>query len=618
MEVVKKAIKPKSKGGLGLSMPIILRFPDVLHHRLSKLQSSFDGAIRAAHYDGCYRGVFPVKCNQARFVVENIVEFGRSFGFGLEAGSKPELLLAMASLCKGSTEALLVCNGYKDAEYICLALLARRIGLNCIIVLEQEKEVDLVLNVSRKLSIDPVIGMRAKLSTKHAGHFGDTSGEKGKFGLSCAEIISVVSKLRHAHKLHCLQLLHFHIGSQIPSLAILNDGVSEAAHLYCELALMGAAMKILDIGGGLGIDYDGTCSAQSDMSVGYRMEEYAVQVVQAVKSACSRKGVKHPILCSESGRAIVSHHSVFVFNVFSSSTGTNTQTEKGVALDVDDLPQELKDIHGRLISCAKACDYNGAFEHAKMLKHRCCALFKQGEFKLEHLAKINEIYNVMYEVMEKGKTGVNSAHMESNSVCADYGVGSRSADATYHINMSIFRSIPDLWAIGQLFPMIPIHRLLEEPTLRVTLSDLTCDSDGKVDRFIEKDSKGGKLNSLRVHELEQGRPYYMGMFLAGAYQEALGSLHNLFGAVASVAVWKNRSVKHGFKVVEINDGQTIGDVLRVMDYDPREIMRTFKLHMNKPPLHLDPHNPEQETTGFVHILQRALSSSTYLRSRRAT
>ncbi|CAH1423579.1 unnamed protein product [Lactuca virosa] len=313
LKVVKKASDPKSTGGLDLPLPLIIRFPDVLKNRLESIQSAFSYAIESQGYGSHYQGVYPVKCNQDRFVVEDIVKFGSSFRFGLEAGSKPELLLAMSCLCKGSSESLLICNGFKDAEYISLALIARKLSLNTVIVLEQEEELDSVIDMSRKLGVLPVVGVRAKLRTKHSGHFGSTSGEKGKFGLTTTQILRVVKKLEKCGMLDCLQLLHFHIGSQIPSTDLLADGVGEAAQIYSELVRFGASMKVIDIGGGLGIDYDGSKSTDSDVSVGYTLEEYAAAVVQAVKFVCDRKSVKHPVICSESGRAIVSHHSILIF-----------------------------------------------------------------------------------------------------------------------------------------------------------------------------------------------------------------------------------------------------------------------------------------------------------------
>lgn len=343
MKIVKKVSDPKHSGGLGLQLPLIVRLPDVLKNRLESLQSAFEFAVGAQGYKAHYQGVYPVKCNQDRFVVEDIVRFGSPFRFGLEAGSKPELLLAMSCLCKGNPEALLVCNGFKDAEYISLALVARKLALNTVIVLEQEEELDLVIDLSRKLCVRPVIGMRAKLRTKHSGHFGSTSGEKGKFGLTTSQILRVVRKLDQVDMLDCLQLLHFHIGSQIPSTALLADGVGEAAQIYCELVRLGAHMQVIDIGGGLGIDYDGSKSTESDISVGYSLEEYASAVVQAIKFVCDRRSVKHPVICSESGRALVSHHSVLIFEAVSASAyGSQALSTSSFQHFVEGLPDEAR------------------------------------------------------------------------------------------------------------------------------------------------------------------------------------------------------------------------------------------------------------------------------------
>ncbi|KAL0365588.1 UNVERIFIED_CONTAM: Arginine decarboxylase 2 [Sesamum angustifolium] len=336
LKVVKKASDPKDSAGLGLQLPCC--------------------------YEAHYQGVYPVKCNQDRFVVEDIVKFGSDFRFGLEAGSKPELLLAMSCLCKGSPEALLVCNGFKDVEYISLALVARKLHLNTVIVLEQEEELDFVINVSRKLGVRPVIGVRAKLRTKHSGHFGSTSGEKGKFGLTTTQILRVVKKLQQYEMLDCLQLLHFHIGSQIPSTALLADGVSEAAQIYCELVRLGACMRVIDIGGGLGIDYDGSKSQDSDISVAYSLQEYASAVVEAVRLVCDRKGVKHPVICSESGRAIVSHHSILVFEAVSTSSHDSPQVSAlGLQYFVELLTDEALADYRNLSAAAINGDYDIVF-----------------------------------------------------------------------------------------------------------------------------------------------------------------------------------------------------------------------------------------------------------------
>uniref|UniRef100_A0A7I4E773 Arginine decarboxylase n=1 Tax=Physcomitrium patens TaxID=3218 RepID=A0A7I4E773_PHYPA len=366
-----------------ITMPLIIRFPDIVKNRMDTLQSAFDRGIARHRYSGRFQGVFPVKCNPDRYLIEEIVSHGRYINFGLEAGSKPELLLVMAAMCRASNDAFLICNGYKDVEYVEMALVARTMGLNTMIVLEQLEELDIVIKVSNQLQIRPVIGVRAKLSTKHAGHWGETSGEKGKFGLSTSEIVQVVKRLRKVDMSDCLQLLHFHIGSQIPSLSIVREGVSEAAHIFCELALMGANMNVIDIGGGLGVDYDGTHSSSSDMSIGYNMEEYAETVVEAIKDATVQKNVKQPILCCESGRALVSHHSVLVFDVFSAHKNGGTGSDRGISYNIDGLPEELKYLRDDFARSLDNGDPECILMCAKKLKNESTRLFKQGLLGLE-------------------------------------------------------------------------------------------------------------------------------------------------------------------------------------------------------------------------------------------
>ncbi|KAL3515091.1 hypothetical protein ACH5RR_021993 [Cinchona calisaya] len=551
VKVVKKASDPKSTGGLGLQLPLIVRFPDVLKNRLESLQSAFEYAVQSHCYEGHYQGVYPVKCNQDRFVVEDIVKFGAPFRFGLETGSKPELLLAMSCLCNGSPDALLVCNGFKDCEYISLALLARKLCLNTVIVLEQEEEVDLVIDISKKMGVRPVIGVRAKLRTKHSGHFGSTSGEKGKFGLTTTQILRVVKKLGVSGMLDCLQLLHFHIGSQIPSTALLADGVGEAAQIYCELVRLGACMKVIDIGGGLGIDYDGSKSANSDVSVGYTLQEYASAVVEAVRFVCTSKGIKHPVLCSESGRAIVSHHSILIFEAVSATSHETTPQvpSPGLQYFVESLTVEGRADYRNLYSAAIRGENETCLLFADKLKQRCVDQFKEGSLGIEQLAAVDGFC----EFVSKAIGAYDPVH-------------------TYHINLSIFTSIPDFWAIGQLFPIVPIHRLDEKPVVKGILSDLTCDSDGKINKFI------GGVSSLLLHQLEGncgGRGYYLGMFLGGAYEQALGGFHNLFGGPSVVHVLQSDGL-HSFAVTRAVPGQSSADVLRVMQHEPELMFETLK------------------------------------------
>ncbi|XWS67811.1 hypothetical protein CRYUN_Cryun04dG0037500 [Craigia yunnanensis] len=552
LKIVKKVSDPKSVGGLGLQLPLIVRLPDVLKNRLESLQSAFELAIQSQGYESHYQGVYPVKCNQDRFVVEDIVKFGAPFRFGLEAGSKPELLLAMSCLCKGNPEALLVCNGFKDAEYISLALLARKLALNTVIVLEQEEEVNLVIDISKKLSVRPVIGVRAKLRTKHSGHFGSTSGEKGKFGLSTTQILRVVKKLQDSGMLDCLQLLHFHIGSQIPSTALLQDGVGEAAQIYSELVRLGADMKVIDIGGGLGIDYDGSKSGNSDLSVSYGLQEYASAVVNAIRVVCDRKSIKHPIICSESGRAIVSHHSILIFEAMSATAPTTpAMNQINLPFILEGLSEDARADYFSLSDAAMRRENETCLLYADQLKQRCVEHFKEGTLGIEQLAAVDGLCDLVSKV-----------------------IGASEPARTYHVNLSIFTSIPDFWGIGQIFPIVPIHRLDERPEVRGVLSDLTCDSDGKIDKFI-----GGET-SLPLHELEgngggaNGR-YYLGMFLGGAYEEALGGVHNLFGGPSVVRVSQSDG-PHSFAVTRAMPGPSCGDVLRVMQHEPELMFETLK------------------------------------------
>ncbi|KAL8170298.1 hypothetical protein V2J09_022102 [Rumex salicifolius] len=551
LKVVKKASDSKSTGGLGLQFPLVIRFPDILKNRLESLQSAFEFAIHSQGYMSHYQGVYPVKCNQDRFIVEDIVQFGTPFRFGLEAGSKPELLLAMSCLAKGNPDAFLVCNGFKDSDYISLALIARKLQFNTVIVLELEEELDLVIDLAQKLRIRPVIGFRAKLRTKHSGHFGSTSGEKGKFGLNTTQILRVAKRLESEGMLDCLQLLHFHIGSQIPSTELLADGVSEGAQVYAELVRLGASMRVIDIGGGLGIDYDGSKSTTSDTSVGYTLEEYAATVVGAVQAVCDRKGVQHPILCSESGRAIVSHHSILIFEAVSATSPAYGDAD---SLVLDGLPADCWADYVSLKAAAMEGEYDSCLVYADKLKQLCIDHFKDGSLCMEQLAAVDAMYDSV-----------------------SHALGVADPVRTYHVNLSIFTSIPDYWAIGQLFPIMPIHRLDQRPGVRGILSDLTCDSDGKISNFI-----GGE-SSLMLHELEgdksggyggSGR-YYLGMFLGGAYQEALGGLHNLFGGPSIVRVTQSDG-PHSFAVTSAMPGRSCGDVLRAMQHEPELMYQTLK------------------------------------------
>ncbi|KAL0739435.1 hypothetical protein Bca4012_015645 [Brassica carinata] len=590
LKLVKKVTDPKQTGGLGLPLPVIVRFPDVLKNRLECLQSAFDFAIQSQGYESHYQGVYPVKCNQDRFVVEDIVRFGSRFRFGLEAGSKPEILLAMSCLCKGNNEAFLVCNGFKDAEYVSLALMGRKLALNTVIVLEQEEELDLVIDLSQKMNVRPVIGLRAKLRTKHSGHFGSTSGERGKFGLTTTQIVRVVRKLSQACMLDCLQLLHFHIGSQIPSTSLLSDGVSEAAQLYCELVRLGANMKVIDIGGGLGIDYDGSKSGESDLSVAYTLEEYAEAVVASVRFVCERRSVKHPVICSESGRAIVSHHSVLIFEAVSSVKPIVHQADHD---DIRFLLESEEGAYEELYSAVMRGDHERCLLYVEKLKQRCVEGFKDGALSIEQLASVDGLCEWVLKA-----------------------IGGSDPVQTYNINLSVFTSVPDLWGIEQLFPIVPIHKLDQRPGTRGILSDLTCDSDGKIDKFI-----GGE-SSLPLHELDSGGGrYFLGMFLGGAYEEALGGVHNLFGGPSVVRVLQSDG-PHSFAVTRAVPGQSSADVLRAMQHEPEMMFQTLKHRAEEVMHHTkggeEAEDDEAEFGNVAACLDRSFHNMPYLATEEAS
>ncbi|OAY81487.1 Arginine decarboxylase 2 [Ananas comosus] len=533
LAAVKKAITTKN-----LQFPLILRFPDVLKHRLDALNVAFANAIKYTGYTSHYQGVFPVKVNQNKHVVDDLVKFGKHYSFGLEAGSKPELLLAMHSLINGSPKAYLVCNGYKDMDYVSLALVACSINFNTIIVLELEDEVDTVVRASQALGVRPVLGIRARLLTTNPGHFGSTSGKHGKFGLLEAQIYAVAEKLKELNMLDCLKLLHFHIGSQIPTTSIISSAVREATGYYCNLVNIGAPMGTLDIGGGLGIDYDGTRSGSSDMSVAYGFEEYASAVVQAARLVSDQNGVAHPVLCSESGRALVSHHSILIYDALSAvEEPSDSVTSAELISRLDELVGNPTTLHANLKSAIQSQDgsNNTSLTHADQLKKHGVEIFKLSRRLAKQLEAAEE------------------------------------TTYAYHMNLSVFSLTPDFWGIKQLFPILPIHQLNEKPTQKGRLIDLTCDSDGKVDQFI------GGAQTLPLHALEQSGSsgYYIGTFLAGAYQESLGSRHNLFGGPNLVRVESTYSLGGTFRVVVVGAGPNAADQLKVMHHDPVEMLHAI-------------------------------------------
>ncbi|MCY7322335.1 MAG: biosynthetic arginine decarboxylase, partial [Phormidesmis sp. CAN_BIN36] len=536
-----------------LGLPLLIRFSDILEDRIERLNAAFAKAIARYNYTGVYKGVFPTKCNQQRHLIEDLVRFGKPHQFGLEAGSKPELMIALASL--KTPGALLICNGYKDREYIETAMLARRLGQTPIIVLEQVEEVELAIESSKKLGIQPILGIRAKLSAKGIGRWGTSAGDRAKFGLTIPEIIRATEQLREANMLDSLQLLHFHIGSQISAIGVIKDALREAGQIYVELVKLGANMQYFDCGGGLGVDYDGS-QTNFHASKNYNTQNYANDVVAAVKDACTGAKIPVPTLVSESGRAIASHQSVLVFDVLGTSE---------VPADKPEPLQENEHLIIRNLyetyESVKPENFQEAYHDATQFKEEAVSLFGFGYLSLPERARAERLYwacchNILAIVRQLDYVPDDLEDLE------------KIMASMYYMNLSVFQSAPDSWAIDQLFPIMPIHRLDEEPTQRATLSDLTCDSDGKIDQFIDlRDVK----SVLELHPLKLGESYYLGMFLNGAYQEIMGNLHNLFGDTNTVHI---QLTPKGYQIEHVVRGDTMKEVLGYVQYDAEDMIES--------------------------------------------
>jgi arginine decarboxylase len=538
-----------------LELPLLIRFSDILEDRIERLNACFAKAIARYNYDGVYRGVFPVKCNQQRHLIQNLVRFGQPFQFGLEAGSKPELMIALASL--NTTGALLICNGYKDREYIETAMLGQRLGQTVIIVLEQIEEVGLVIETSQRLGIKPIVGVRAKLSAKGIGRWGDSAGDRAKFGLTIPEIMQAIEDLRSAGMLDCLQLLHFHIGSQISAISVLKDAMREAGQIYVELVRLGANMQYLDVGGGLGVDYDGSRS-NFHASKNYNTQNYANDVVAGIKDACTIAKIPGPTLISESGRAISSHQSVLIFDVL----GTNQiQVDRPAVAQPEEhrLIQNLYETY-ELIAAENVQE---TYNDATQFKDEALSLFTLGYLSLPERARAEQLY---WACCQKVQTIVP----QLEDVPEELAELEKIMASMYYVNLSVFQSAPDSWAIDQLFPIMPIHRLDEEPDQRATLADLTCDSDGKIDRFIDlRDVK----SVLELHTVKPDEPYYLGMFLNGAYQEIMGNLHNLFGDTNVVHI---SLTPKGYQIEHVVRGDTMREVLGYVQYHSDDLIESIR------------------------------------------
>ena len=547
----------------GLSFPLVIRFQDLLRHRVESVNLAFQNAITEFDYRGQYRGVFPIKVNQLREVIEEIVDAGQQFHFGLEAGSKPELVAALAM--HKDAESLIICNGYKDQAFIRIALLGRKLGKLVVIVVEKLEELEQTIRAASEVGVEPMIGIRVRLHSKGSGKWSPSGGENAKFGLDTTDLVAASQMLKEAGFAHCLKLIHFHVGSQVPDISTIKRAVREAARYYAKLSKLGHELGYLDVGGGLGVDYDGSGS-DFDSSANYSLQEYANDVVWNIMDVCDSEGVPHPAIVNEGGRAVVAHHSVLVVEAFSSIEKTAPKirveaTEKDHKLvhDILDVKQRLK--RGNRIE---------SLHDIQQIKEEAQETFNLGLLELESKAKIDTLYWQLAQQIANMYRGLKFVPEEVKDLETTLG-------DQYICNFSVFQSLLDHWALGQLFPIMPIHRLTTPPDRQGTIVDITCDSDGKVSKFTDLQDV---RETLPLHRVIPGEIYYLGVFMVGAYQDIMGDLHNLFGRVTEAHVFLDPDEESGWYIEEVIEGSTIGEVLSMTQWDKVELLRLLKTQVD--------------------------------------
>jgi arginine decarboxylase len=586
LDVVEAAMRDE-----GLSAPMVVRFQDMLHHRVRSLNEAFNRAIAENKYRGNYRGVFPIKVNQLREVVQEILDAGRPFHYGLEVGSKPEVFAGLAF--HSDNESLLVCNGYKDDAFIRTALIGKKLGKRVLLIAEKLSEVSAIVRIAKELGVEPEIGVRVRLVTKGAGKWAESGGENAKFGLATAEILEAGRILRDAGMPGAFKLVHFHIGSQVPDILIIKRAVREAARYYAKLRRMGHPIEYLDVGGGLGIDYDGSRS-NFHASMNYTVEEYARDIVWNIADVCDEERVPHPHIVSESGRAVVAPHAVLVVEAFGNVERTNVLPES--------MP-EHKLIKAALETTASLSEKTLAecWHDLLQTKEEAQKLFELGYLELDVKAAVETIYWGATDRIRKIVSQLDPEDVpdELNDIDTQL--------AGQHIcNFSVFQSLLDHWAFGALFPIVPIHRLHEKPSVESRLVDITCDSDGKVSKYIDRTSE---RDTVPLHRLDSG-PYYLGIFLTGAYQDIMGDIHNLFGRVNEVHVFLDEDEECGYYLEETIEGNTIAEVLRMTQYEPSDLAAKMKAQIDAA-IKQDRMKPT-EGMRLLAEYERGLKAQTYL------
>jgi arginine decarboxylase len=545
----------------GVQLPVLFRFSDILRRRIETLSEGFHSAIREWEYSGGYTSVYPIKVNQQRHVVEEIAEFGKRYGVGLECGSKPELqaVLGLAETC----DHLIVCNGYKDEEFMRLALMGQQLGHEVFIVVEQLSELEVLLAAADDLGVQPRAGVRIKLASEGAGRWAQSGGEKSKFGLNTAELMKLIDRLRELDRIDILRLVHFHLGSQITDIRYIKSGLQEISRFYLELHKMGVAVTHVDVGGGLGVDYDGTNST-NQASVNYTLQEYASDVIYTFAEACRVNAIPMPHIISESGRALTAHHALLllrVIDVESQVEDTIPELNAGDHVLLHEMAEDFKHLAKKKLPRRKVIEI---YHDASFDKERAQQLFNSGVLSLRDRAVAETMYmasmNRIAQIVADSKNGFEEIVKDVEASLTD----------RYFCNFSLFQSLPDSWAIDQLFPIMPVHRLDERPDRRGTLQDMTCDSDGKIDRFVG--GQGGRSH-LELHTFRDGEDYILGIFLTGAYQEILGDLHNLFGDTNAVHV---RLTPSGYDITHLVHGDTVTEVLNYVQFKASDLLATFR------------------------------------------